>query len=273
MSDETDGVTEKSPTPPEDVTEESSTPETADADGGREASESDEDTAEKAEKPRKRGASQRIGELVSLNKAKDAEIERLMRLVESGRTPQQAAGSEKSDDEPKRDAYDDYEAFIEDRARWVARQEFREQSQKHEEETRRERESRMAAELQQRWESSYAKALDSYDDYEDIFDQVGTAITVEHAGAIRNADEPAEVVYFLGKNPKELEKFSKLQGAQLFRAVGRLEERIAIQREQQSKAPKPVSPVRGSQPSPNRLRDDMPISEWMKLRNKQARGG
>lgn len=251
-----------------------STPETADAGGERETSDADKAASDKPEhgeddKPRKRRASARIGELHAQNKAKDAEIERLMRLVEAGQTPKQAAGAASDDDEPKREQFDDYEAYIEKRAAWVARKEFRQQQTRHEESTRREREARDAAQAHARWQESHDSALDKYDDYEEIFDSVGTSINGEQAAAIKLAEQPAEVVYFLGKNTKELDKLKNLSGGPLYRAIGRLEERMERQREKRSSAPAPTTPVRGAAPSGNTLSDNLSPKEWVARRNKQ----
>lgn len=260
----------REPIPVEDVTEESSPQENADADGEREVSEAEEAPSNDEPKPKKRGASQRIGELVSLNKAKDQEIERLVRLLERGQTPQQA--SEDQDQEPKRDAYDDYEAYFDDRAAWRARQEFRQLSEKQQAESTRKQREQEAGEVEARWSQSHEAAADRYDDYDSIFHVVGTSINDDQANAIKMGDEPAEVVYYLGKNPKDFATFKGLSGQSLIKAVGRIEERISAQREQRSKAPPPVKPVRGSQPSSNALLDDLPIDEWVRRRNKEVYG-
>ena len=162
MQDETTGEQpERADTPETDVNPEAtSTPETADDGGEREPVDAEKATSEEDEKPRKRRASARIGELHAQSKAKDAEIERLMRLVESGRTPTQAPASD--DDEPKRERFTDYEDYIEQRAAWVARKEFRQQQQTHEESTRRQRDAQQAAQAHARWQDSHESMLDKY---------------------------------------------------------------------------------------------------------------
>ena len=269
MQDETTGEQpERADTPETDVNPEAtSTPETADDGGEREPVDAEKATSDEDEKPRKRRASARIGELTAINKALVAERDRWMRLAEAGKPPEQATS--KDDDEPKRDQFDDYEAYIEKRAAWVARTEFRQQQTRHEESTRRQREQHEAAQAHARWQDSHDSMLDKYDDYEDIFESVGTSIGGEQAAAIKLAEQPAELVYFLGKNVKELERLKDLSGGPLFRAIGRLEERIERQREKRSAAPPPTTPVRGAAPSGNTLSDDLPTEEWVRRRNKQ----
>lgn len=256
------GAQDEKPTEPSAV-------ENADAGGERESSESEKDaSSQDDDKPRKRRASQRISELVAINKAKDAEIERLIRLAQRGDT----APAPSDDTEPKREDFEDYEAFVRADARWQARQEFRQLTEQQQAQQRQQQHEREAAAVQQRWDESHEAALDRYDDYEEMFEAVGTSITGTHASAIRNADDPAEVVYWLGKNPKEFAKFKDLSGVALLKAVGRIEERIHSQRAQQSKAPPPVAPIKGSTPTPNKLTDDLPPEKWLELRNKQVYG-
>lgn len=210
--------------------------------------------------PRRRERSQNYRQLRE-------ERDRLYELVQKSQQKQADPGP--VDAEPKREQFDDYEAFIESRARWVARQEFQTQTKKEREQQQAERQSKEAREIQSRWEDSHEAATDAYEDYEDIYETVGSSIDSEQAWAIKMADEPAEVVYYLGKNPKEFARVKELNGARLVKAIGAIEERIKSQRAQRSRAPDPIAPVRGSKPTPNQLSDSLSTKEWMLRRNKQ----
>lgn len=242
--------------------DESVTPETTEDVAPVEAS-PEAETAEaesKEPRPKKRARSENYRQLRE-------ERDRLWELVQKGQQKQPDAGPQ--DAEPKREQFDDYEAFIESRARWVARQEFQTQTKKEREQQQAEKQSKEAKEIQSRWEDSHEAATESYEDYEDIYESVGSSIDSEQAWAIKMAEEPAEVVYYLGKNPKEFARVKELNGARLLKAIGAIEERIKSQRDQRSRAPDPIEPVRGSKPTPNQLSDKLSTKEWMARRNKQ----
>lgn len=266
-SDLEEAAREPIPENQDENTEASSTPEPADAGGERESSEAEEAPSTDEPRPKPRKASQRIGELVALNKAKDAEIARLHQLAQRG-TPE----PQQDDPEPNRDDFDDFQEFLRAQARWDVRREFKEQSKHQQQEAQKRQASEANAAAQRRWDESHESAIDKYDDYEEIFEVVGTSIDDAQAFAIKDADDPAEVVYYFGKNPKEFAKFKGLSGNAAIKAVGRIEERLSIQREQRSKAPRPVKPVKGTGTTTNALSDDLPMSEWVKRRNKEVYG-
>lgn len=269
-----DNEEDREPIPDPDVKPgtEASDPEPPTADGEiseQESSDSDEQEAPKPKKASRRD--RRIAELHAASKAKDAEIERLMRLAQ-GQTSQPKPSAD--DPAPSEDQFDDYQAFLRADARWAARQEYREQASKQASQAAKERDQRNTQALEAKWEESHEAAIDEHEDYEELFDVVGKSINGDQAMAVKYADDPAAVVYYLGKNPKELAKFRALNDAQLLKAVGRIEERINSQREQRSKAPEPITPSRGAgNSSSNQLSDKMDTKRWMDLRNKQARPG
>jgi len=248
-------------------TEDSPTPENADASGERETGEAEKPAGDEPEapKPKRRGASQRIGELVNERKLLEAENARLYALLQRGEAPKQAEEPK----EPQHDQFDDYEKYLEAKAAYVAERRFQELTQRQQADAMKERAARAAREINDRWESSHSAALDSYEDYEDIFDEVGTSINEDQASAIKQADNPADLVYYLGKNPKSLEKLRGLEGVALLREVGRLEERVQRQKGQTSSAPKPVTPARGAPPSSNEPSDKDDIKTWIAKRNRQ----
>ena len=64
---------------------------------------------------------------------------------------------------------------------------------------------------------------------------------------IKDSDNPPELIYFLGKNPDELEKLGDMSPAQATRYIGRLEARLTTEQPATTKkvtsAPKPIDPL------------------------------
>lgn len=265
------------PSDPEAEAAEASTDDTPPPQGGDEG---EQDTPPEDEPPRRRPS--RRDRIIARKSAENADLRAqnatLMAALQQQRSGQPAPGAGPAngdaDPMPREQDFSDWGEFSLAQTRWVARQEMRTQ-EAHRAQAEQEAAYRRAThELDTRWAESHESALDTYDDYEDIYEAVGTSIDAAHAQAIKCASNPAEVVYYLGKNPKELAKFRSLGPADLLVQVGRYEERIEAQRQQRrSQAPKPVQPVRGKQATPpNALSDDLSMKEWQKRRNKQVHG-
>ena len=124
------------------------------------------------------------------------------------------------------------------------------------------------------WEEKADKGLEKYDDWNDIVGDLtpGTPIT----DAIMDAENGHDIAHYLGKNPKEAERISKLPWRSQIREIGKLETKLAATPEKPkapSKAPAPITPVSGAAnvatdvPSEN---DDM--KAWIRKRQKQVHG-
>jgi hypothetical protein len=103
----------------------------------------------------------------------------------------------------------------------------------------------------------------------ELFDEVGRPKPVMEA--VLDSDKPAELLYFLGKNPDLASELVGLSPAQLGRRIARLETQMAEQaKPKTSAAPRPLDPVRGGS-SDNELRSDLSTDEWMRRREKQLK--
>lgn len=264
-----------------DATEDSSTSESAEASGERDTGENPssdgDDKGEDSKAPRRRDRlDKRFGELTgeihSLRgqlESKDREMERMLRILERGGTTTQAAGDEGADSEPSRDNFDDFQDYLDERAKWVARQEFREHASKHEAaQAKRDAQAR-AAETEARWQKSHTAALEKHgDEYAELFEVVGRSIDDDLANEIKMADDPASLVLYLGKHPEALAKVRGMTVGRRSRELGRIEERLNSERSRSS-APKPPTPVRGGAGSADPLSDKVPTDQWIKNRQAQ----
>jgi len=102
-----------------------------------------------------------------------------------------------------------------------------------------------------------AVATEQHSDYAQIkadffsHDLTGVTAFIE---LIKESENPAELAYFLGKNPEEMDKLGEMTPAAANRYIGRLEARMTEAPTQPNKkttsaAPKPINPLGGTKGS------------------------
>lgn len=92
--------------------------------------------------------------------------------------------------------------------------------------------------------------------------------------ALLDADNPAQLIQYLGQNPDEAAEFEGLSPAQIGRRLGKLEIRLSEgTKVKTSSAPAPLKPLRGTAPDTGGL-DEPGISdaEWIRRREKALSG-
>jgi len=138
-------------------------------------------------------------------------------------------------------------------------------------------EQRKLVDLQQQ------QARQTHDDYDDV-----TSELLDHPlandpvfnDAILASDNVAEVAYYLGKNPDQLDHIATLQGnpAKMLKYIGRIEAMLENQKSLDkpkpvtSNAPRPIAPVGSAKPEPaTQDPNDMPIDAYIAMRKAQKR--
>jgi hypothetical protein len=88
-------------------------------------------------------------------------------------------------------------------------------------------------------------ARDKYEDFEQVAYNPKLPITDVMAQTIQASDNGPDIAYYLGTNPKEADRISRLVPLLQAKEIGRLEAKIASNpvTKQTSKAPAPISPV------------------------------
>lgn len=86
--------------------------------------------------------------------------------------------------------------------------------------------------------------------------------------AVTRLPNGADIYYHLGKNLDEAAHVLALSPVQMGLELAKLSASLGKPKPV-SKVPEPVSPVGGNAASDDSLRDDLPIEEWMRRRNKQ----
>ena len=104
---------------------------------------------------------------------------------------------------------------------------------------------RQQAELLDNYHDREEKAREKYDDFEQVAYNPSLKVTTVMAQTIQASDVGPEVAYFLGLNPKEAERISKLSPILQAKEIGKLEAKVAesppVRRP--SNAPAPITPV------------------------------
>ena len=137
------------------------------------------------------------------------------------------------------------------------------------------------AEVVEAYSEREEKARDKYDDFEDVVYNPKLRITDVMAETIQYSDLGPDLAYWLGSNPKEAERISRLAPILQAREIGKIEVRLSDNPpvKKTTSAPTPISPVTArSSGSPSHDTTDprsiktMSTSDWIEAeRNRQIR--
>lgn len=232
---------------------------------GSDPSEDDEDAPSNREG--RNGYERRIARLT--RRLREAE-ERLRERTGDGDREERREQPRRRDPnaEPQLADYDTYEEYVKDLARYEARNLTREERQR-EENARSEREFRKRM-------SEGKKAFSDWDSVvtEDV------EITTHMARAIREEDNPAAVIYYLGENPDEADEIAELpplkQALRIAKIAAKLDtgkSKDTREAKRTSSAPDPIRPVRSNKAGVvEKDYDKMTPAEFMRVRNAELRG-
>ena len=123
-------------------------------------------------------------------------------------------------------------------------------------------------------------AYDKYDDFETVAYNPNLPITNEMAEAIQTSDVGPDVAYYLGSNPKEAARISRLSPIQQAREIGKIEVTLTTTPpvKKTSAAPAPITPVTAKNTGnpavdttdPRSIKN-MSTSEWIAAENARER--
>lgn len=104
---------------------------------------------------------------------------------------------------------------------------------------------RQQTELLDAYHEREEEARTKYEDFEQVAYNPRLPITTAMAEAIQASDIGPDVAYFLGSNPKEADRISKLTPIQQAREIGKIEAKIASDppTRKTTAAPPPIAPV------------------------------
>lgn len=171
------------------------------------------------------------------------------------------------------------EDYVEAVAEWKAKEILKSQRQEQETVSQREAEERYRAELKAEYQERVEVATEKYDDFEEVTGNPNLRISPAMADAIVASDVGPDVAYYLGTNPKEAERISRLPPFLQVKEIGRLEAKVIAEppAKKTTSAPAPISPVKPKgtaritdTTNPKSL-EQLGTSEWIRLEEKRLR--
>lgn len=137
-----------------------------------------------------------------------------------------------------------------------------------------ERTQQTAAQRKASFQSRSAEFAKTVEDFSEVVSNPRLHISPAMAEAIQDSDDGPALAYHLGKNPDVADKIAQLPATAAARELGRIEARLAYEREKAkekpvSKTPPPPPKVDGTDPAVEKDPDQMTADEWLKWREKQ----
>ena len=133
--------------------------------------------------------------------------------------------------------------------------------------------ARQQAEFVEAYRDREEEARDKYEDFEQVAYNPSLPVTDFMAQAIQASDIGPEVIYFLGSNPKEAARISRLPPVLQAKEIGKIEANLASNPpvKKTSTAPAPLAPVTATRSNSGPRRDttdprsikEMSTSEWI----------
>lgn len=218
------------------------------------------------------------GELREANTALTRIVERVLQSGQRGaQAPQAPNGQQPAVDDrgPQRDRFASYEEYIEARAEWRA--ERRAEQAQHSlltqlaQAAQQQHARQQGNALAENFQSKLAEGRKEFADWDDVFESDAADLPVSQAAtaAIVHSENPAAVMYWLGKNPDVLRKLNSMPLVTAAIEVGRIAASASGTRAPQpSRAPRPGQPANARGGTPGGFRDDMPMEEFVSMRQK-----
>ncbi len=141
---------------------------------------------------------------------------------------------------------------------------------------------RQRAEMVEVYQEREEEARNKYEDFEQVAYNPNLRITTVMAETIQASDIGPDVAYFLGSNPKEADRISRLSPFLQAKEIGKIEAKLADNPapiRKTTSAPPPINPVKGSgsgtttlDTTDPRSTKSMSTSEWIEAeRQRQIR--
>ena len=208
-----------------------------DAEDKEESSPSEEtDGEDQPQDKKKKGVESRIDELVRDREEirRDRDYFRDIALRAAGKDePAPKEKEAETPPKPTQDGYDTYEEYIEALADWKAEQKLGETERRLEEKfaSKRSNETR-EKDLSEKFDAARKRLPD--------FDQVlqNTRVTDEVHALVTGSEIPAEVAYYLGKNPETTKRLNALAPIDAAREIGKIEAKIQARLRDSSPPPR-----------------------------------
>lgn len=194
---------------------------------------------DKGEKRAKKPISERMSELVSQRKAAETEAQQAKREAAELRARLEAMSAQaapvKEEPRPDRSKFANDEEYIEAVAEWKADQRLAKREQEQ-------AEARAKAEREQLvkgWQTAQQRARAEIDDYDEVIKASDVNLPGHLHQAILESDVGPHLAYYFAKHPDEAKRYNAMSPTKALRELGRLEDRLAEDADDDQPATKP----------------------------------
>jgi hypothetical protein len=276
MTDEVQAAEEAAPEVVQTEAEQVTAPEAAESTEGQVETQPAEDKGEQPEAEDKISASKARRER---RKAQDARIkeERAQVEAENARLREQIdrlKGAEKTPP-PKIEDYDDHDEYVAALSAHKAAELMDQRQVAALESEAEQREKRKQAlqqqqmmEARQNWAAQVEEAQSRYADFQAVVTAPDVPITKDMADLLALSDVGADMAYHLGTNKQQAAQLAQMPAAELVGAMQMLENFVSANAPRprtQSKAPEPISPVKGKATAMKAI-EEMSVAEYRAAR-------
>ena len=229
---------------------------------------------------------ERIGKKNAQIEAERARAQKAEEEVQRLRTapPQAAPSGYQPEAAPKRDDFEDEEAYLDARSAWAGTEAYRKEAAKDEAAATQKAEENRVAEVRQRAEETardyisktetiltkaQAENPDKYKDF-NAREQVVRSAGLDHMAvqSLVTAEDPVKIVNYLGGKPEVLNRIAKLSPIEQVEEIGHLKKRASMKLKDKKipKAPPPPTPPQGGGDTQKlKVTDDMSDGEFDRL--------
>lgn len=199
----------------------------------------------------------------------DAALQRIAEL--EARSQQQQPATQRQEGPPKASDFQDFDAYLEAKAKHIASQTFAENARKQQEAWYAAQANQAQQVLMSTWNQRLAQARVEIPDLDEAVMSADAPISPVATRAIMASEMGPAVLYHLAKTPADVAKLNTLSPEAAFLFVGRIETKIEAARKGQSSANQPLAPVSGSGNPASAPSDSDDMEAWIKKRTKQLR--
>jgi hypothetical protein len=246
------------------------------------SSDKPDDPPAEPEPKKAKGVQKRIDELTRQREderrraeAAEARLDRALSALE--RPKLEVKDDDQEPQKPQRDPNDPegydgaLEKYVTDRASWIARREVKASIA---EEDKKRLDARLAQDMEQArtsYKTRVEKAKEKYPDYSEVAESPDVQVTPHMANAIFYSEDGPDIAHFLGKNPAEAERISKLLPQLQLVELGKISQRISTpptSAKSVSAAPAPGKPIKASS-EVSKSPEEESMEEYASRRKKQ----
>lgn len=214
-----------------------------------ESGDSEQSVDQSSRRPRRGGFQKKIERLAAENAALRAQL--AGNAGNQNAQPQESVNAPQGRPRPEDFQDKTYEEYVEALADWKVEQRLQQREQKQKQET-----------LQESYNRQMNEAREAYPDFEEALADYEFELMPMHAReAILHSDMGAHIAYHIANNPEVGDALSRLSPVQAAIRIGELAAKLKSESSRAkpaakiTKAPPPISPLKGSAPSQRSLQD------------------